>query len=449
MTAALRIAVVGDVILDADLDGSASRLCPDAPAPVVEHPVEHARPGGAGLAAWMLARDGHDVTLVAGFGAGPCGRRLGEMLDRCGVTMADLGGDGPGVEKIRVRVGGQVLLRLDRGAPAGVAGVPDAVRAAIEGADAVLVSDYGLGVCADAGVRRALTRAGGPVVWDPHPRGPAPVRGAALITPNAAEATGLAGGGDAARLRRVLGAGAVAVTRGAEGAELADGAGPAVLVRPPVVATGDALGAGDRFASAAAAALAGGRDVQEAVRFAVAEASRFVADGGVAVLGAPGPPPPPAGDGEDAIALARRVRDNGGTVVATGGCFDLLHAGHVTSLEAARSLGDCLVVLLNSDASVRRLKGPDRPVVSQDDRASVLRALRAVDAVMVFEEADPAAALARLRPHVFAKGADYDPDRLPEAAVMRRLGGRVVPLPFVAGRSTTRLITEVTARARS
>jgi rfaE bifunctional protein nucleotidyltransferase chain/domain len=133
--------------------------------------------------------------------------------------------------------------------------------------------------------------------------------------------------------------------------------------------------------------------------------------------------------------------------VATGGCFDLLHAGHVAMLEAARSLGDCLVVLLNSDASVRRLKGPDRPLVHQDDRAAVLSALRCVDAVVVFDEDTPERALAELAPDVFAKGADYAPEDLPEAATVRRLGGEVVTLPYVAGRSTTRLIEEVALRA--
>ena len=128
-----------------------------------------------------------------------------------------------------------------------------------------------------------------------------------------------------------------------------------------------------------------------------------------------------------------RVRAPGGTVVATGGCFDLLHAGHVRTLEAARALGDCLIVCLNSDASVRRLKGPDRPLVGQDDRAAVLRALACVDAVAVFEEDDPRAVLRELRPHVWAKGGDYAVADLPEAATLAEWGGRAVLVP-VRGR---------------
>ena len=128
--------------------------------------------------------------------------------------------------------------------------------------------------------------------------------------------------------------------------------------------------------------------------------------------------------------------------MATGGCFDLLHAGHVHMLRAARRLGDCLVVCLNSDASVRRLKGPGRPLTPLADRAGVLRALESVDAVVVFDEDTPEAALSRLRPHVFAKGGDYAGVELPEARALRAWGGEVVVLPYTEGRSTTRLIEQ-------
>ncbi|MDQ4049574.1 MAG: D-glycero-beta-D-manno-heptose 1-phosphate adenylyltransferase, partial [Actinomycetota bacterium] len=144
--------------------------------------------------------------------------------------------------------------------------------------------------------------------------------------------------------------------------------------------------------------------------------------------------------------LLARTRARGGTVVATGGCFDLLHAGHVRMLRAARRLGDCLVVCLNSDASVRRLKGPGRPIVDQSARVAVLEALESVDAVAVFGEATPEAVLERLRPDVFAKGGDYAGVELPEAAVLRQWGGEVVVLPYEEGRSTSRLIAQAGGR---
>jgi rfaE bifunctional protein nucleotidyltransferase chain/domain len=230
---------------------------------------------------------------------------------------------------------------------------------------------------------------------------------------------------------------------------LAAAGGAPLAVPAQAVAGGDPCGAGDRFASRAATALADGATVQEAVTEAVRAASRFVAAGGAAAvagggLGASGTPAPAGGD---ALAVAAAVRAAGGTVVATGGCFDLLHPGHIATLQAARSLGDCLIVCVNSDTSVRRLKGPGRPVVAEADRAAVLRALRCVDGVLLFGEDTPAEVLERLRPDVWCKGGDYAERDLPETAVLRRWGGQAVVLPFVDGKSSTRLIEEASLRA--
>jgi D-beta-D-heptose 7-phosphate kinase / D-beta-D-heptose 1-phosphate adenosyltransferase len=177
--------------------------------------------------------------------------------------------------------------------------------------------------------------------------------------------------------------------------------------------------------------------VTEAVASAVVCATTFVADGGVGGMEVP------ARDG-GVVARDRRteVERGGGTVVATSGCFDLLHAGHVAMLNAARALGDHLVVLLNSDRSVHELKGPDRPVVPQADRAAVLRGLACVDEVEIFDEATPTDALRRLRPSLFVKGDDYGSGTIPEESVMRAWNGEVVVVPYLEGRSTTRLIEE-------
>jgi len=337
-----------------------------------------------------------------------------------------------------------------------------------------------------------------PVVWDPHPRGPAPVEGAALVTPNAGEAravaealpapgrgvaasSALAAAAEAAEaLREHWGAGAVCVTRGADGALLVRAVGGAPLVVPAApVPVGDPCGAGDRFASRAAEALASGAPVAEAVSTAVAAASAFVAAGGASAIGTShmngdtarndfatsahrsqspalkgSDPLVGRGAGDLSVVGARgltpvveRVRAEGGTVVATGGCFDLLHPGHVHTLQAARALGDCLVVCLNSDASVRRLKGPRRPVQRQHDRAAVLAALGCVDAVVTFDEDTPVEVLRTVRPDIWVKGGDYAVADLPEAAVLAGWGGRAVVLPFVEGRSTTRLIEEASLHA--
>jgi rfaE bifunctional protein nucleotidyltransferase chain/domain len=213
------------------------------------------------------------------------------------------------------------------------------------------------------------------------------------------------------------------------------------VIPAPTVAAGDACGAGDRFAASAAAALADGAVTLEAVQTAVLAAARFVGDGGAAAFA--GGVPAASAPEPDPVA---RARATGGTVVATGGCFDLLHAGHVATLEAARALGDVLVVCLNSDDSVRRLKGDSRPLVPQGDRARVLAALEPVDAVVVFEEDTPAEVLRRLRPDVWVKGGDYAGAELPEAAILREWGGVSVVLPYLDGRSTTQLVTTAAAR---
>jgi rfaE bifunctional protein nucleotidyltransferase chain/domain/rfaE bifunctional protein kinase chain/domain len=446
-----RVVVVGDSLLDRELAGEVERLCPEAPVPVVDGPVASARAGGAALAAALAARDGHDVALVTALADDDAGRELAALAAAAGVELVDVGLDGSTPEKIRVRAGGRLLLRLDRGS--GTCRTPgQAAFEALRGADAVLVSDYGRGLAAERRLRAAI--AGAPrVVWDPHPRGPAPVPGAALVTPNAAEAglpPGLAGPWPAAAARRGRQllerwrARAVAVTLGERGAVLVARRGAPFAVAAVAAPGADPCGAGDRFAASAAGLLAQGALVHDAVELGVRAASDFVAAGGILCAGAPSPRADRPGDAGDVVA---RVRAAGGTVVATGGCFDLLHAGHVGLLQAARALGDCLVVLLNSDDSVRRLKGPDRPLVAEADRAQVLGALACVDAVVVFGEDTPETALERLRPHVFAKGGDYELDTLPEAATMARLGGEAVVLPYVPGRSTSALIEKATWHA--
>jgi rfaE bifunctional protein nucleotidyltransferase chain/domain len=287
------------------------------------------------------------------------------------------------------------------------------------------------------------------VVWDPHPRGADPVPSTRLVTPNGAEAARVAGAevtGDGlaavgARAQALIarwGVGAVAVTLGSRGALLSYGEGAPMVVPAVPVTGGDPCGAGDSFAAAVTVALAGGAVTGEAVTSAVAAAGAFVARGGATAWDDAPAAAVPAAPGVD--ALLERVRAAGGTVVATGGCFDLLHAGHVATLRAARGLGDCLVVCINSDDSVRRLKGPTRPLVTAPDRARVLEALEFVDAVVVFDEDTPSAVLEQLRPDVWAKGGDYAGADLPEAAVLQTWGGQAVVLPYLDGHSTTALV---------
>ena len=458
----MTLVVVGDALLDRDLTGTVDRLCPDAPVPVVDSPTDVPRPGGAGLAALLSAADGRDVVLVTALAQDAPGSELAALLSAAGVRVVDLGLEGATPEKVRVRAAGRSLLRLDRGGSGGTVGAwTREAEEVLARASAVLVADYGRGMTSALGVREALAAATArrtPVVWDPHPRGSEPVPGVTLATPNGAEAAHFAPGHTGAlltvttaRARELAArwsATAVTVTLSGRGALLVSGEGAPSVVPAPQVPCPDPCGAGDRFASTAAGLLADGALPSEAVAGAVAAASAFVAAGGAASVRVGQPSPAGAAPVEGAEQVVARVRAAGGTVVATGGCFDLLHAGHVAVLEQARALGDCLVVLLNADASVRRLKGPTRPLQSQADRATLLRALGCVDAVVVFDEDTPVAALERLRPDVWAKGGDYALADLPETPVVAEWGGQAVVLPDLDGRSTTALVSEVHARSR-
>jgi D-beta-D-heptose 7-phosphate kinase/D-beta-D-heptose 1-phosphate adenosyltransferase len=461
----LSLLVVGDALLDRDVGGRVERLSPDASVPVVDETFRTSRPGGAGLAAALAAADGYRVTLITALARDQAGRELAALLAEAGVEVIDLVLDGATPEKIRIRTDGRSLMRLDRGGTGDdlgtVGSATDAARHALRTAAAILVSDYGRGVSTETGLRTALAESslGIPIVWDPHPKGAEPVPGVRLATPNEAEAAGLAaevGGsgpavvaGRARLLARRWQAEGVAVTLGAEGALLIYGGAEPFLAAAPDVDGEDPCGAGDRFASRTTELLAEGASPHEAVSGAVHCASRFVAAGGaagVSFAASQGWCCKGTTEPESAERVIVRVRAEGGTVVATGGCFDLLHAGHVGTLRAARSLGDCLIVCLNSDASVRRIKGSDRPLVPEEDRAAVLRALECVDAVVLFDEKTPEAILERLRPEIFAKGGDYAFSELAEAKLLKRWGGRTVILPYVAGRSTTRLIEEAVTR---
>jgi rfaE bifunctional protein kinase chain/domain len=303
------IVVVGDLLLDRDVTGTADRLCPDAPVPVLTEQSTSARPGGAGLAATFLARDGAEVVLVGAAGTDDSGLLVRDLLDRIGVTFVEVPYDGPTPEKIRLRSGSHPLLRLDRGVRLGTFGaVGDEVREALRSASAVLVSDYGRGITGLPAIRRQLAAVAPrvPLVWDPHPRGATPVPEARLVCPNRTEAAGFAASlgadlddgriagitaatdravaAEARILRGTWRAAAVAVTMGHRGAMLAEGERPPTLVPAPVVASGDSCGAGDRFAAAAVLALTRRAGVAQAVRAAVATASAYVEAGGPAVL---------------------------------------------------------------------------------------------------------------------------------------------------------------------
>ncbi len=443
------ITVVGDSMVDVDVVGTAERVGPEG-CLVLDVDHERRRPGAAALAATFAAADGVDVRLVTAIGDDDTGRWLVRQLDEAGVDVVDLGLRGRTPQKWRYRAADGTIIRADHNcreiAALRTFSLPSHRLA--DGTDAILVSDYGRGVAealrpAIAGRARSL-----PIVWDPHPRGSTPPRNLDVIVPNEHEARLLIGEDAttmpaealaealAQRLRAT-----VAVTRGPSGATVAEPDGSVVEV-PTRPAIGDTCGAGDRLAARLCVARAHGATAIAAVVEGVDAASRFVASGHVV-------PHRPSlhRRSRDAFQLAESIRRAGGRVVAAGGCFDLLHAGHVELLERARALGDCLIVCLNSNESIRRLKGTGRPIVDQADRQRILEALHCVDAVAVFDEPTPIALLEQLRPHVFAKGADYAAADLPERPVMAQWGGTVAILPLAGARSTSNIIQLVREQA--
>lgn len=450
-----RVVVIGDTVLDSDVEGLVDRLCPDAPVPVVDVQSQRWRPGGAGLAAVLAARAGHDVVLVTALGNDPPAGLLADLL-ASHVEVVRMPLRGATVCKTRIRTQGRSLLRVDAG-DGRAAGPPAGYRlpAVLGAAGAVLVSDYGRGVTAESAVRDALIGAARrvPVVWDPHPRGAPPVPGCRLVTPNEVEAARsvpatLRELAAAAALRRWWRCDAVAITLGARGAVLAT-AQETIAVPVPEVDISrdcDTCGAGDAFASAATGALLAGSSMSAAVAAAVGASAEFVAGGGVASISSLPPGRAPSAS-SSALDVVTRLRRRGGQLVATGGCFDLLHPGHLSLLKQARALGHSLVVCVNSDESVRRRKGPGRPIVSAADRVALLEALEPVDAVITFDEDTPAAVLDTVRPDVWVKGGDYTLGDLPEAPVVRRHGGRIVIIPLVGGYSTSRLVSAARSTA--
>ncbi len=440
-----RLLVIGDVLLDRDVAGSSERLSPDTHAPVVDVSEVRDRPGGAGLAALLAERRGVTVTLATSVGLDPAGDRVVELLKRS-VDVRPVATQTATPGKSRVMVNGRCRLRLDdyghllgTGPDGGAAEVDRReLELLVQAADAILVSDYGGPMTADPTVREVVAAAATrlPVVWDPHPRGQPPVPRCQVVTPNRAEAQHFSGVEDAADLGHIAGdlrrqwdANAVCVTDGARGAVTDEGGRVHRTGAPSCPSGVDTCGAGDRFAGAVAIGLARGADLRSAVAAATSEVSAWLTAGGVS-----------GAERRGVVAGA-----DGGVVVATGGCFDVLHAGHVTLLEAAAREGDTLVVLLNSDDGVRRLKGPGRPVNSEADRKAMLLALRWVDAVVVFDEDDPRRALAELRPDVWVKGADYRAEDLVEAALVESFGGRIHLVDVLEGRSTTSVLRRLRA----
>jgi D-beta-D-heptose 7-phosphate kinase/D-beta-D-heptose 1-phosphate adenosyltransferase len=477
--AGMQVLVVGEVMLDSYLEGPATRLCPEAPVPVVSISNRRDAPGGAGNAAANVRSLGARALLLSVVGDDPEAELLRRALARTGVSASHLltQPSRRTLGKHRVVAAEQVLVRFDQGSGEAL---DESTEEALIGqlatllpcCNAVVISDYGYGALTPRVIRTlARLRALAPRVVVADSRNLAAYRrvGLTAAKPNYGEAMRLLGlpvlQDPRLRVQQVLacgeqlleltGAQLCAVTLDTEGALVFERGGPPYRTYAPPAAQSRATGAGDTFTAALALALAAGADTPAAAELAAAAAAVVVGKEGTATcLADELREHLSAGDKivPDAGRLAARLRlhrQQGRRVVFTNGCFDILHRGHITYLSQAKALGDLLVVGINTDDGVGRLKGPGRPINSLEDRAQVLAALSCVDYIVAFDEDTPENLVRVVQPDVFVKGGDYTRERLPEAALVEELGGAVRILPYLDDRSTSRLIDRIrTASAR-
>jgi len=459
----IRVLVVGDVMLDRYVRGEVSRISPEAPVPVLSVTERTDVPGGAANVAANLRGLGCSVALWGITGSDEQAGILCSLLEELRIENCLVCDRNRSTTlKTRLVAGSQQIVRYDEESSEPVSReLEDRLFLSLENrvpeADAVILSDYGKGLFSKGLPLRIIDvvhRRGGQVFIDPKGEDWERYRGADCVTPNERELFKVRGeyrekslslhGGN---LRNSFAFRKLLVTRGAKGMCLFDEEGEHSLPAPRVRDVYDVSGAGDTVISVLAAAVSAGFPWRDAMALANTAAGVVITKSGtspvsIEELGTAAK----NGQGskicsrDEAAALAKLWRSRGQKIVFTNGCFDLLHPGHVLLLRQAAAEGDRLVVGLNSDESVKRLKGPGRPVLCQDDRAAVLSALDCVDLVVVFPEETPLALIEFLRPDVLVKGGDYTPDTVVGREFVEGGGGRVVIVPLLQGKSTTGIV---------
>ena len=466
--ASVHVLVVGDVMLDRYWIGAARRMSQEAPVPVVDVAEVEDRPGGAANVALNVASLGARCTLVGVVGADEVAGILRDRLTAAGVTCDFIiQPDWPTILKLRVLSQKQQLLRTDFERPlieSVAVKVQERVARHLTDVSVIVLQDYDKGTLEDPASLISLARERGvPVVVDPKHKPLRSYAGASLLKPNNAEFEAAVGPWrddaellDKARaLAREHNFEALVITRGARGMSVieADGTHQHIPARP--VDVFDVTGAGDTAAAALAVARSLGWTPAACAQLANVASGIVVGKTGTASVTGPELARALAGDErgdrgildrERLLDSVRQARGNGQRIVFTNGCFDILHAGHVAYLEEAKALGDRLIVAVNDDASVRRLKGAGRPVNPLEQRLRVLAGLSAVDWVTGFGEDTPEALLKLLQPDVLVKGGDYGVDEVVGSEIVRGYGGEVRVLTLVDDCSTTAIVDRIQQR---
>lgn len=459
------ILVVGDVMLDRYWFGDATRISPEAPVPVVKVKQIDERPGGAGNVALNLAAIGANVTLIGIAGKDDAAQSLQQLLQAANVHVAIEQFDPiPTITKLRVISRHQQLIRLDFEEKLPVFN-PDTLiesyKKQLSSSNLVILSDYHKGTLECAATLIKLAKAAGiPVLVDPKGTDFRPYYNADVITPNLKEFEAIMGPCHSAQDISEKGQQFLAqhnithllLTRGEQGMTLIQRDQDEVHLPAHAREVFDVTGAGDTVIATLGASLAAGAALPDAMALANLAASLVVAKLGTATVSAPELAAalirtPPTSSGvidEDQLLLAiTEARRLGKKVVFTNGCFDLLHAGHVNYLQQAKQLGDLLIVAVNDDASVTRLKGPTRPLNPVEHRMTVLAGIGAVDWVTSFSDPTPERLLKKLQPDILVKGGDYTIDQIIGAPIVRAYGGEVRALSVVKNISTTSIINRM------
>ncbi len=458
------VLVVGDVMLDRYWHGGTSRISPEAPVPVVRVEQIEDRPGGAANVALNIAALGSRALLVGVTGVDEAADSLSDSLRGVGVeTHFQRLDEQPTIVKLRVMSRHQQLLRMDFEEPfdTDTAALAREVEQLLAGVKVLVLSDYGKGALQNHQALIQLARARGiAVLADPKGKDFSIYRGASLITPNLHEFETIVGGcvdeaelvSKGARLMRELELGALLVTRGEHGMTLLRPEHAPLHLPARAREVFDVTGAGDTVISTLAASIAAGEELPNAVALANLAAGIVVGKLGTAAISAPElrrAVQREEGSERGVLSLAQLLiaiedaRAHGEKIVFTNGCFDILHAGHVTYLEQARAQGDRLIVAINDDASVSRLKGPGRPINAVDRRMAVLAGLGAVDWVVSFSEDTPERLLKQVQPDVLVKGGDYGVEQVVGADIVQAYGGEVRVLGLVENSSTTAIVEKI------
>lgn len=468
----IKILVVGDLMLDQYIWGSVDRISPEAPVQVVEAQSENFVPGGAANVANNLSALGCDVYVVGAIGNDYKGNKFIQMLQELSINCEGIKrfDHRPTINKIRVMAHSQQILRIDKEDKRPLAKkmeqeIIDSLVSVIPNVDGIICSDYSKGLLSCAVLQAIIVNAKKNnkfVFVDPKGKDFSKYRGVNVLTPNEheVEAVSTDSGGDgfdltktAKKLMETIQLESLLVTRGKDGMCLFETGKEPINIPTEAKEVYDVTGAGDTVIAAFAMAVISGLSFVDAAKIANKAAGVVVGKVGTAVIHKEDLKSIVEDDVlrsaqnilklnelKQIVSQAKGYRK---TIVFTNGCFDIIHGGHIEYLQKARKLGDLLIVGLNSDSSVRKLKGEGRPIKTEKERANILAALRYVDFITIFSEETPENLIRELKPNIIVKGSDYSIDQVVGRHIVEEYGGRVELVPIVQGLSTSALVDDI------